>query len=197
MRTSVSASTRTAISDIVWRTLMQVVGVQEDRVDELADDRDGDDRRDQGEVAQPGEAMRRRRRRTRARLGAGVAVGVPVGHGVRHGRGPLLPSRRPGRCRASRGAISRTTRPWNMHQHAVAGAQVVELVGDDAGRRCRAARTSSTTPSRVSLDRTSTPAVGLIRTSSRGLVGQRPGHHHLLLVAAGEPGDRQRPGRAS
>ena len=145
----------------------QVVGLQEDRVDELPDDRDDDDRRDQGEVAQPGEGdaaghaarpVAEPRRLGRAD-GAAVMVSGIDGHSFHRGdevvvvpaagqsrrrRGPGT-SPGPGRRRAGRRARRRRSRT-----------------------PVPASATCSTLPRRNSLDRTSTPAVGVISTSSRG-----------------------------
>ena len=48
--------------------------------------------------------------------------------------------------------------------------QVVELVGDHEHAGARVGAPARTAPSSDSLDRTSTPAVGLISTSTRGSV---------------------------
>ena len=145
-----------------------------------------DDRRYQGEVAQRGASGDAAcRRRTRAAAGAGA-----VGASCQPWRSDSFDRRRPARGRASRRVLGDDP-AVEHHQDPVAEAQVVELVGDDEHGGAAVARRVHDAPSRDSLDCTSTPAVGLISTSSRGVVGQRAGHDDLLLVAAGQVGDRR------
>ena len=83
---------------------------------------------------------------------------------------------------------SATTRAVPHHQHPVAGAQVLELAADDEDRLALAAH---------ALDHGEQRLLGLHvdargrvhQHQDRGIVGERPAHHHLLLVAAGEVGD--------
>ena len=87
-----------------------------------------------------------------------------------------LPSPRRARGRASRAANSRDDPAVEHHQDPVADAQVVELVGDDEHRRAAVGRVRRRRRAATPWTARPRPAVGLISTSTRGSVGQRPGH---------------------
>ena len=178
MMTSDSASTTSASAAEEVRMVVMLAWVRKTGLTKPPMTMSSDERRQQRQVAEAG-AM--------AALpiaGREVAAGDDAAPWSSHGvRIPSIEatsalSLQPALCSATIAAVPHD-------QHPVAGPQVLELAADDQ-YRLALRRMRSTTASSASLDLTSTPAVGSIRTSTEGSFASARPIDHLLLVAAGE-----------